>query len=432
MRESMAVARVKLRARASSSHPAIPLRERERFGPFYLHEQLGEGGMAQVHRASRIDGTGGPIALKRLWPHLGDDRDFVESFVQEARLTRLLRHANIAQTYELGKANGQYYIAMELVTGPTLDSVMRQARTAAGAIPLPIIVEILIQLCDALDHAHNLCDELGRPLRLIHRDVSPANIILAKNGRIKLIDFGIAKAARSRVRTEAGTIKGKLAYVAPEYTYGRLDARADLFAVGAVAHEMLTGHRLFAAATEIATIQNVRELAISPPSRHDRKVSRDLDDIVLTALSRDPDQRWQSAAAMGRALRGVAEEIGRVDGQEILRWVQWAFTREPWSESGIGRILDTLEVSRATVAPTREREAPATVPIIPALVRKPKLLVEPLVEDEDAPTYEDVPPTVAFAKPEHTQLTRGFGGTKLLAALITLFVVAAVVAIVAL
>jgi serine/threonine protein kinase len=405
MRESMPVARVKLRARATSSHPAMPSArkavERERFGPYYLHEQLGEGGMASVHRATRIDGVGGAVALKRLWPHLSDDRDFVDSFVQEARLTRLLSHDNIAQTYELGKANGLYYIAMELVSGPTLDAVMRQSRTAAGAIPLPIIVEILIQLCDALDHAHNLADELGRPLRLIHRDVSPANVILANNGVVKLIDFGIAKAARSRVQTQAGTIKGKLAYVAPEYTFGKLDARADLFAVGAVAHEMLTGHRLFAAATEIATIQNVRQLAITPPSRHDRKVTRELDDIVLTALQRDPDQRWQNAAAMGRALRAVADEIGRVSAPEILRWVQWAFTREPWSESGVGRILATLETERP------ERTAPPTVPAIPALMRKPKFKVPPaLTEDEDAPTYEDAPPTEAFTKPEHTQLTK--------------------------
>ena len=419
MRESMPVARVKLRARATSSHPALATAptvrapkpdDRERFGPYYLHEQLGEGGMASVHRATRIDGVGVPVALKRLWSHLSDDRDFVESFVQEARLTRLLSHDNIAQTYELGKASGLYYIAMELVSGPTLDAVMRQSRTAAGAIPLPIIVEILIQLCDALDHAHNLCDELGRPLHMIHRDVSPANIILANNGIVKLIDFGIAKAARSRVQTEAGTIKGKLAYVAPEYTYGKLDARADLFAVGAVAHEMLTGHRLFAAATEIATIQNVRQLAITPPSRHDRKVTRELDDIVLTALQRDPDQRWQNAAAMGRALRGVAEEIGRIDAKELLRWVQWAFTREPWSESGVGRILDTLEgeASGANVPAAREREAPPTKPAIPALMRKPKFKEPPPppAEDEDAPTYDDAPPTEAFSKSEHTQLTK--------------------------
>ena len=422
MRETMPFAKMKLRARASSSHDAIRVSDAqiietrrapgaktpERFGPYYIHESLGEGGMACVHRATRIDGTGKPVALKRLWQRFSDDKDFVESFVQEARLARLLQHENIATAYELGKANGTYYIAMELVSGPTLDAVMRQSRTAAGAIPLPIIVEILIQLCDALDHAHNLKDELGRPLRLIHRDVSPANVIISNTGVVKLIDFGIAKAARSRVQTQAGFIKGKLAYVAPEYTHGRLDHRADLFALGVVAHEMLTGHRLFFAETEIDTIQKVRKAPIQPPSRIEKKVNRDLDDIVLTALQRDPDLRWQNAAAMGRALRGVAEQIGRVDAREVLRWVQWAFTREPWSESGVGRLLATLEHTRMKVEPDKpdaRREAPATLPAIPALVRKPKLVEAPADDaDENAPTFDSAPPTTPTPRVDSTQL----------------------------
>jgi serine/threonine-protein kinase len=420
IRETKPFARMKLRARATSSNDAIRVSDAqiieskrapgaktpERFGPYYVHECLGEGGMASVHRATRIDGEGKPVALKRLWQRLCEDKDFVESFVQEARLARLLQHENIATAYELGKANGIYYIAMELVSGPTLDAVMRQSRTAAGAIPLPIIVEILIQLCDALDHAHNLKDELGRPLRLIHRDVSPANVIISNTGVVKLIDFGIAKAARSRVQTQAGYIKGKLAYVAPEYTHGRLDHRADLFAVGVVAHEMLTGHRLFFAETEIDTIQKVRKQPIQPPSRIEKKVNRDLDDIVLTALQRDPDLRWQNAAAMGRALRGVAEEIGRVDAREVLRWVEWAFTREPWSESGVGRLLQTLEHTRMKVPePADKREAPATLPAIPALVRKPKLKEAPADEtDEDAPTFDSAPPTTPTPRVDSTQL----------------------------
>ncbi|CAN5791101.1 hypothetical protein BH11MYX3_BH11MYX3_08110 [soil metagenome] len=395
-RDSRPLGRIKLRAKASSSHPAltavpppIPAVKAERFGAYYLHETLGEGGMASVHRATRIDGEGKPVALKRLWSHLCDDTDFVESFVQEARLARLLSHENIAQAYELGKANGLYYIAMELVSGPTLEAVMRQSRTAAGAIPLPIILEILIQLCDALDHAHNLKDELGRPLHLIHRDVSPANIIISNSGVVKLIDFGIAKAARSRVQTQVGYIKGKLSYVAPEYTYGRLDGRADLFAVGVVAHELLTGHRLFHAETEIETVRKVRELKISAPSRHERRVTRELDDIVMTALQRDPDERWQNAAAMGTALRAVAEEVGRVDARETKRWVEWAFTREPWSESGVGKIVDTLAFTRVNAVP----QAPNDVSSTSRVTRQAIPLPAPMF-DEEAPTYDQAPPTV--------------------------------------
>jgi hypothetical protein len=316
---------------------------------------------------------------------------------------------------------------------------MRQSRTAAGAIPLPIIVEILIQLCDALDHAHNLCDELGRPLRLIHRDVSPANVILSSSGTVKLIDFGIAKAARSRVQTQAGYIKGKLAYVAPEYTHGQLDARADLFAVGVVAHEMLTGHRLFVAETEVDTIQKVRALPIQPPSRHERRVTRELDDIVLTALQRDPELRWQNAAAMGCALRSVANEIGRVDAREIRRWVEWAFTREPWSESGVGGILIGLEPTHMNqLAPSAappvvpaKREAPPTMPAIPAaLLRAPRLKTAPVL-DEDAPTFEDAPPTMPTPRQDSTQMVPRLVGGHAAWVFVVLLVLAGVFAAVA-
>ena len=409
MRESQPIARFKVRARATSSHPAlekIPAAPAgaERFGPYYVHESLGEGGMACVHRATRIDGTGTPVALKRMWSHLTEDRDFVDAFVQEARLSRLLHHDNIAHAHELGKHDGIYYIAMELVSGPTLEAVMRQSRTAAGAIPLPIIVAILIQVLDALDHVHNLHDELGRSLRLIHRDVSPGNIIISNTGAVKLIDFGIAKAARSRVQTQAGFIKGKLAYVAPEYTHGRLDARADLFAIGVVAHEMLTGHRLFLADTEVDTIHNVRALPIHPPSRTERKVTQELDSIVMTALQRDPDLRWQNAAAMRRALCGVADEIGRIDGRELRRWVAWAFTREPWSESGVGRLVEGLEHTRAKVAAPAPRSTEDVTRPAVALLRRAPVLKEAPAVDEDAPTYEDAPPTTPVPRREDTQL----------------------------
>ncbi len=418
-RDSSPLGRVKLRAKATSNQNAlvpgpppvpriaVPGAKVERFGAYYLHETLGEGGMASVHRATRIDGEGKPVALKRLWPHLCDDTDFVESFVQEARLARLLSHENIAQAYELGKANGLYYIAMELVSGPTLEAVMRQSRTAAGAIPLPIILEILIQLCDALEHAHNLPDELGRPLHLIHRDVSPANIIISNSGVVKLIDFGIAKAARSRVQTQVGYIKGKLSYVAPEYTYGRLDGRADLFAVGVVAHELLTGHRLFHASTEIETVRKVRELKIAAPSRYERRVTVELDDIVLTALQRDPDQRWQNAAAMGKALRAVAEEIGRVDARETKRWVEWAFTREPWSESSVGKLVDTLAFTRVDRIPQKPTSpsAPTSASSTGQVTRQAIPLPAPLF-DEEAPTFDQAPPTIPTPRLDPTKLER--------------------------
>ena len=310
----------------------------EAFGAYVLHERIGEGGMAQVNRAERV-GAGGvrhAVALKRLWSHLSEDPDFVEAFVHEAQLACRLRHDNIARAYELGKVDGVFYIAMELVSGPTLGQILAQSRTAAGAIPLPIVVSILIQLCDALAYAH---DE-----QIIHRDISPANVIISNTGVVKLIDFGIAKAATSR-QTQAGIIKGKLAYVAPEYTYGQLDARADLFSLGVVAYELITGMRLMLGESPFETITNIREKPIQPPSRYNAQVSHDLDDIVQTAVQRDPSLRWQNAAAMRNALAGVARELPAVTGEEIRAWIEWAFSKQPRTEHSIARVLDTLEPS---------------------------------------------------------------------------------------
>jgi serine/threonine protein kinase len=336
-------------ATGSSTLQAI-LEEDERFGPYTVHEALGEGGMATVHRAERDgwqrNGQRAPFALKRLFRELSNDSQFVEGFLQEARLAKLLDHPNIARSYEHGKIDDQYFMAMEYVPGPTLRAVMIQSRTAAGAIPIRIVVEILTQLCDALAHAHDLCDERGRSLGLVHRDVTPANVILSNSGVVKLIDFGIAKAAHSRVQTQAGFIKGKVSYIAPEYTRGRLDHRADLFAVGVIAHEMLTGRRLFDGETQGSVVVKVRDLAIHPPSHHDPKIPHELDDIVMLALQRDPDRRWQNASAMRNALANVGRQLGKpVTGKELREWVEWAFTREPWRDSFVGKIVDRFDTS---------------------------------------------------------------------------------------
>ncbi|MGE0395079.1 MAG: serine/threonine protein kinase [Kofleriaceae bacterium] len=352
------------------------LEEDERFGPYTVHESLGEGGMATVHRAERDgwerNGQRAPIALKRLFRQLGEDSQFVEGFLQEARLAKLLDHPNIARSYEHGKIDDQYFMAMEYVPGPTLRAVMIQSRTAAGAIPIRIVVEILTQLCDALAHAHDLCDEKGRHLGLVHRDVTPANVILSTSGVVKLIDFGIAKAARSRVQTQAGYIKGKVSYIAPEYTHGRLDHRADLFAVGVIAHEMLTGRRLFDGQTQGSVVVKVRDLAIHPPSYYDKAIPHELDDIVMLALQRDPEKRWQNAAAMRNALTNVGRQLGKpVTGRELRTWVEWAFTREPWRDSFVGNLIDRLDTSGSISSNTESLsadelifdEGPATIPI---------------------------------------------------------------------
>ena len=317
-------------------------------GQYIVYELLGRGGMATVHRAETqgISGFRRPVALKRLLKHLTTDADLVKSFVHEARLASHLRHANCAQTYDLGKVDDTYFIAMEYVPGATLGQIIRQCNSASGLMPIPIALNIVMQILDGLDHAHNLCDETtGTPLGIIHRDVSPSNIIVSNTGIVKLIDFGIAKAeSLGAARTQTGLIKGKFGYLAPEYTYGQLDSRADLFAVGVLAHEILTGRRLFEGKDNFDTILMLREAPIQPPSRWRPEVPRDLDDIVMTALMRDPALRWQSASAMRTALGNFARDAKlEVTNPQVFEWVEWAFTQQPRKEdTGLARAIATL------------------------------------------------------------------------------------------
>ncbi|MGE0549865.1 MAG: serine/threonine-protein kinase [Kofleriaceae bacterium] len=355
---------------------------RERFGSYEVFECLGRGGMASVHRAE-IAGVAGfrrAVALKRMHPHVADDPSLVQSFVQEAQLANELKHENIVHAYHLGECDGTYFIAMELVQGPTLLQIMSQCALAAGPIPIEIAVAILIQVCDALDYAHSLCDDRGRPRGIIHRDVSPTNVVVSNSGVVKLIDFGIAK-ARSRLQTREGLIKGKLAYVAPEYLDGSLDARADLFALGVIAHELLTSRRLFRGKTEYETMENIKSMPVQPPSNWNRAVTADLDNIVLTALERDPEQRWQNAGAIRTALTLVAKDLGIVVcPRQIVEWVLWAFAQQPQQHrSDISRVIAELEPSISIDVSPFETSAPSR-PAQPTPELNP---YEFMLEDDD-------------------------------------------------
>jgi len=316
----------------------------EEFGSYLVYEQLGVGGMATVHIAESR-GLRKRVALKRLLPHAAENPDLVQSFIREARLVAHLRHANIAQTYDFGKVGDTYFIAMELVPGPTVSQLIRQCKSTVGIIPFPITLNMLIQICDALDYAHNLVDETGTSLGLVHRDVSPPNIIISNTGLAKLIDFGVAKLANSSLQTKVGTVKGKFSYMAPEYMAGQLDARCDLWALGVVAHELLTNRMLFDADDDLKVIDRVRHAPIPPPSRYNLDVPRDLDAVVMTALERLPARRWQTAAAMRTALNNVASELQTsVTNAQVIEWIEWAFTQQPGHErSGVTELIKLLE-----------------------------------------------------------------------------------------
>jgi serine/threonine protein kinase len=245
-----------------------PATAQEEFGPYLVYERLGVGGMATVHRALErgIEGFERIVALKRLLPHLAEDASFIKAFVREAKLASLLAHGNIVQILELGRVGTSYFISMEYIDGRDVRRILRHARKVSGPPPINVTMALMLQLCDALDYAHHRCDADGHPLGLVHRDLSPSNLIVNHHGHIKVIDFGIAKAQSAHLKTQTGRVKGKLAYMAPEAIAGKeLDRRSDLFSLGVVFHEMLTARPLFAQKNEYQTCS--RSSAVTSPRR---------------------------------------------------------------------------------------------------------------------------------------------------------------------
>jgi len=263
-------------------------------------ERLGGGGQAEVFRgvSESLQGFKKPVAIKRVLPHLTNNAQFVAMFLDEARLSLFLQHANIVQVFDISKAeDGTYFLVMEFVDGCDLKALI-QHLSAKGTTDVALILYIMIEAAKGLHYAHVLDHpQTGTPLGIVHRDVSPPNIMLSKNGEVKVVDFGLAKAESQVEITEKGMVKGKFAYLSPEAAYGRpVDARTDVFALGIITWEMLTGRRLFYADDPHQTIERVRAARV--PSIHalNPAVTPELDAIVRRALERDPAQRTATAA----------------------------------------------------------------------------------------------------------------------------------------
>jgi len=324
----------------------------EEFGPYIVYERLGVGGMATVHRAKKrgIAGFERGVALKRMLPHLAEDAEFINSFVREAKLASLLVHPNIAQIYDFGRVGAVYYIAMEHVDGFDVRKMLRYSNRHKEPLPLNVVMSILCELCDALEYAHTFVDEHGTPQGIVHRDVSPSNLIVAQSGHLKVIDFGIAKANARQLHTESGRVKGKLGYMSPEAVTGRsYGPVSDVFSAGVVAHELLTAHPLFSAKTDYDTLIRIHEAEIPPPSRRNPGVPASLDEVVLAALSRDPERRLQTAGAFREALEYVAEQSGvRFSARDVSEWrAKIATTEDPWGSRTSLPNVSSSAVSRA-------------------------------------------------------------------------------------
>jgi serine/threonine-protein kinase len=274
------------------------------YSRFALLGRIAFGGMAEIFLARESSATGASrhLVVKRILPHVADDEGFVTMFLDEARLAIRLQHPNICPIYEFGEAQGTWFIAMEWVNGVPLGKLIRKAR-ASGGIPVPVTVRVMAQISEALHYAHRARDEQGELLGIVHRDVSPQNIMVSYSGTVKLLDFGVAKARSHSAKTAAGVVKGKLAYMAPEQCRGEeIDARADVFALGVCLFEALTGRPLYHRATEFETLKAVMDDPVPSVRSFKPEVPADLDAIVQHALAKLPEDRWQSAGELQEAL----------------------------------------------------------------------------------------------------------------------------------
>ena len=283
------------------------------FGKYILLNKLSAGATAAVYRAKLRAEPGFEriVTIKRILPQMAGDSEFVETFVEEAKLCARLTHGNICPIYELGKVGESLYMALQWVAGKDLGAIIRRIAASGQTLPPTAAAWIASRLCDALDYAHSMKDASGKPLAIVHQDLSPANIVVSYEGEVKLLDFGIARATGRAQQTNVDALKQKLGYMSPELVHGEVpDARSDVFGIGVCLFEMVTGQRLFAGADDIATLKLVSAAAIKAPSSVHDGIPAALEAIILRALAREPDGRWASAGEMANAL---AEYVASAD-----------------------------------------------------------------------------------------------------------------------
>jgi serine/threonine protein kinase len=300
-------------------------------GRYRVVDEIGVGGMASVHLA-RMDGPGGFqkwVAIKRIHPHLVEDDQFVDMFLDEARIAAGINHANVAQVFDLGKDDNTYWIAMEYLHGEPLREVMRRCEERQNVITPELAARICADAAEGLHAAHELRGKNGQLLGLVHRDVTPHNLFCTYDGYTKVVDFGIAKVADRLASTRAGTLKGKLAYMSPEQVRGaEVDRTTDIFALGVVLWELTTGHRLFRMDTDLDTLEKVQACVVPPPSTIHPDYPVELESVVMKALAKRKEDRYPTARELSRALQGYLMRRGIMVGPEEVA----VFTREVFSD----------------------------------------------------------------------------------------------------
>ena len=272
---------------------------------YSIVEKLDSGGMAEVWigKATSLRGFEKAVAIKRVLPNLAKNKKFIAMFLDEARLSLFLNHANVVQTFDIGMSENSYFIVMEYVDGSNLKSILEIAHSRGFRLPQEQVAYVGIEVCKGLSHAHNRRDPKGRPLNIVHRDISPPNILISREGEVKLVDFGLAKAASQISQTDPGVVKGKFSYLSPEAAFGeRVNASTDLFATGICMWEMLAGRRLFDGRTDLETVDLVRNCEIPPLRDFNPEVHPQLEAVIRRVLSRDQKKRHESAGELANDL----------------------------------------------------------------------------------------------------------------------------------
>jgi serine/threonine-protein kinase len=273
-------------------------RDPTKFGKYTLIDRIAVGGMAEIFlaRQAGLEGFEKTIVIKRIRPHLSKQTSFVKMFLNEAKLAAQLNHPNIVQIYDLGKISESYFIAMEYIFGRDMRRIIPKADTMGIPFPMVYALKIASSVCEGLYYAHQKVDLYGNPLNIVHRDVTPENIFVSFDGTVKVLDFGIAKAANQIEQTRAGEIKGKLSYMSPEQCMGKqLDCRSDIFSLGVVLYEWLTGFKLFTGESEVAILKSITEGKIYAPSYFKSDIPEAVEAILMRALEKDRDRRYQTA-----------------------------------------------------------------------------------------------------------------------------------------
>ncbi|HEY2437492.1 MAG TPA: protein kinase, partial [Solirubrobacteraceae bacterium] len=263
-------------------------------------------------------------------PNIAEDEEFISMFQDEAKISVQLTHANICQIYELNRIGPSLYIAMEYVPGKDLRSIFERARKKGEPPPVPLVCYVIGKLCEGLDYAHRKKDQHGRDLNVVHRDISPQNVLISFEGEVKVIDFGIAKAAGKVTKTQAGILKGKFGYMSPEQIRGLpLDRRSDVFAIGVCLYELLTGERLFVGESDFQVLEKVRKAEVLPPSTYNRKIPEALERIVLKALAKDPADRFQYASELADELqRFLITSDSIFSRKDLMQYMKSTFAEE--------------------------------------------------------------------------------------------------------